>query len=73
MADESGLVEHCNFEEYPEVGMVGLDQARQANEGIDRGACEVLEQGIDVNRELGESLLETALSDIVKDVESLLK
>jgi 2-amino-5-formylamino-6-ribosylaminopyrimidin-4(3H)-one 5'-monophosphate deformylase len=73
MADESCLAEHCNFEEYPEVGMVGLDQARQANEGIDRGACEVQEQGIDVNRELGESLLETAILDIVKDVKSLLK
>lgn len=72
IADESLLREHCHFDEYPEVGMVGLHEARQQNKGIDEGACEVQEQGICVDRKLGESLLETAVCDIIRDIESLL-
>ena len=72
MADESRLNEHCHFDEYPEVGMVGLQKARQQSKGIDDGACEVQRQGVCVDLELGESLLETAICDIIQDVESLL-
>ena len=72
MADESRLQEHCQFDEYPEVGMIGLKQARQQNKGIDEGACEVQKQGICVDCELGESLLETAICDIINDIKTLL-
>ena len=72
MVDESCLNEHCQFDEYPEVGMVGLLEARHQNKGIDEGACEVQNQGIEVDLELGEYLLETAVYDIIQDVESLL-
>ncbi|AUB58154.1 MULTISPECIES: 2-amino-5-formylamino-6-ribosylaminopyrimidin-4(3H)-one 5'-monophosphate deformylase [Methanobacterium] len=72
MADESRLNEHCQFEEYPEVGMVGLPEARQQNKGIDDGACQVENEGIVVDLEVGENLLETAITDIVKDVQSIL-
>lgn len=72
MVDESCLNEHCQFDEYPEVGMVGLLEARQQSKGIDEGACEVQRQGVFVDRELGESLLETAVCDIIRDIESLL-
>ena len=66
------LNEHCQFDEYPEVGMVGLLEARQQSKGIDEGACEVQKQGVCVDLELGESLLETAVCDIIRDIESLL-
>lgn len=72
MADESRLQEHCQFDEYPEVGMIGLKQARQQNKGIDEGACEVQKQGICVDCELGKSLLETAICDIINDIKILL-
>jgi 2-amino-5-formylamino-6-ribosylaminopyrimidin-4(3H)-one 5'-monophosphate deformylase len=72
MADDSSLNEHCQFGEYPEVGMVGLFEARKQNKGIDDGACRVQKQGVCVDLELGESLLETATLDIINDVKSLL-
>lgn len=72
IADESRLNEHCHFEEYPEVGMVGLQEARQQSKGIDDGACQVENEGVCMDLELGETLLETATSDIVNDVKSLL-
>jgi 2-amino-5-formylamino-6-ribosylaminopyrimidin-4(3H)-one 5'-monophosphate deformylase len=73
IADESRLNEHCHFEKYPEVGMVGLQEARQQNKGIDDGACQVENEGVSVDLELGKTLLEKATRNIVKDVQSLLE
>ncbi len=36
--DVSKLEEHVKFDKFPEVGMVGLKEARETDEGIDRGA-----------------------------------
>lgn len=70
--DEKKLDEHCQFNKYPEVGMVGLKEAREKSKGIDAGARELLNNGVCVDQELGEELLETAIEDIVKDVIILL-
>ena len=70
--DGNKLEEHCKFDEYPEVGMVGLKEARQKSEGIDAGAREVLNVGVCVDEEFGEYLLETAIEDVVKDIIVLL-
>lgn len=70
--DGDKLEEHCKFDEYPEVGMVGLKEARQKSEGIDAGAREVLNVGVCVDEEFGEYLLETAIEDVVKDIIVLL-
>ncbi len=72
MVDESRLKEHCQFDTYPEVGMIGLQRARYQNKGIDEGACLVEEQGVCVDRKLGESLLENAICDIINDIKNLL-
>ncbi|BDZ67755.1 2-amino-5-formylamino-6-ribosylaminopyrimidin-4(3H)-one 5'-monophosphate deformylase [Methanobacterium ferruginis] len=72
MGDESRFEEHCHLEDYPEVGMVGLQEARQANAGIDAGALKVKEEGICIDTELGKALLETALEDIINNVKQLL-
>lgn len=69
--DESKLDEHCNFENYPEVGMVGLDKARKMDEGIDKGALEVIDMGVCVDLDLGESILQKAIMAVMKDVEDL--
>ncbi len=56
--DVSKIEEHCDFDKYPEVGMVGLKKAREIDEGIDKGAREVEQLGVCVDMNLGESLLE---------------
>lgn len=69
--DITKLEDHCKFEKYPEVGMVGLDKARKAEEGINQGALEVLDNGVCVDLELGESILQTAIAAVMDDVEKL--
>jgi 2-amino-5-formylamino-6-ribosylaminopyrimidin-4(3H)-one 5'-monophosphate deformylase len=72
IVDMDKLEEHCHFDEYPEVGMVGLTEARKHSSGIDKCANKVLKEGICVDLELGEQLLETAIEDVVKDIITLL-
>ena len=73
IVDETRLDEHCQFDRYPEVGMVGLKEARQESAEIDIGAQDVLNNGVCVDEELGERLLETAIEDIIDDVIKLLE
>ena len=73
IVDADRLNEHCNFEEYPEVGMVGLKEAREASEGITQdctgnGEC----TGACVDLEQGEYLLEIAIEDIIGDIIKLI-
>ncbi len=70
--DESKLTEHCNFEKYPEVGMVGFNKARKIDKGIDNGAKSVEEEGVYVNIDLGHEILETAINAIINDIKKLL-
>jgi 2-amino-5-formylamino-6-ribosylaminopyrimidin-4(3H)-one 5'-monophosphate deformylase len=72
IVDESRLNEHCQFDYYPEVGMVGLHEARKASEGIEKGAQKVEKDGVCVDIELGNQLLEVALENIIEDVKGLL-
>jgi len=69
--DVTKLEEHVLFDKFPEVGMVGLKEAREADEEIDRGAREVEELGVFVDMNLGESLLETAIVDVINDVKEI--
>lgn len=69
--DVSKLEEHCEFDKYPEVGMVGLKEAREMDKVIDRGAREVEQLGVCVDMNLGESLLETAIVDVIRDVKAI--
>jgi len=69
--DVSKLEEHVMFDKYPEVGMVGLKEARKIDDGIDRGAREVEELGVCVDMNLGESMLETAIVDVINDVKEI--
>lgn len=70
--DESKLDVHCNFDDYPEVGMVGLEEARINDSGIDNYALEVEKLGVCVDLVLGESLLETAIASVIEDIEEIL-
>ncbi len=72
IVDESRLPEHCDFKKYPEVGMVGFKEARNMDEGINEGAKTVEEEGVCIDLELGNELLEIAINDIIKDIKNLL-
>ena len=72
IVDADRLNEHCNFEEYPEVGMVGLKKAREASEGINREAQKMEINGACVDLEQGEYLLEIAIEDIIGDIVRLI-
>lgn len=73
IVDESRLMEHSNFERYPEVGFVGLKEARRRYSWADEHAREVLKRGVQVDRHLGVKLLERAISDAIEDICTLLK
>jgi 2-amino-5-formylamino-6-ribosylaminopyrimidin-4(3H)-one 5'-monophosphate deformylase len=70
--DHHRLKEHCDVEKYPEFCMIGLEEARKADEGIDRGAREAEVEDIRVDPELGKFLLEEAIGDVVKDIKRML-
>lgn len=72
IVDESKLDEHCNFENYPEVGMVGFKEARNIDKGIDMGAKTIETEGVCIDIDLGKKLLETAIEDIIKDIHEFL-
>ncbi|MDD3984831.1 MAG: 2-amino-5-formylamino-6-ribosylaminopyrimidin-4(3H)-one 5'-monophosphate deformylase [Methanobacterium sp.] len=71
--DVSKLDEHCKFDKYPEVGMVGLDEARKIDKGINKGALELEKLGVCVDMDLGESLLKTAILDVINDIKEICK
>lgn len=72
IVDESKLPEQCDFKKYPEVGMVGFEEARSIDEGINEGAIAVETKGVCIDIELGKSLINTALNDIIHDIKNLL-
>ena len=67
----SKIKEHCDFDKYPEVGMVGLKKARSLDAGIEKGAREIEQLGVSVDMNLGESLLEAAIVDVINDVKKI--
>ncbi len=71
IVDKSRLDKHCDFDDYPEVGMVGLYEARKASSGIDAGARTITQEGVCIDFELGKKLLEIAVEDIVGDIKNL--
>jgi 2-amino-5-formylamino-6-ribosylaminopyrimidin-4(3H)-one 5'-monophosphate deformylase len=71
ITDESRLGEHSDFERYPEVGFVGLKEARKRYPWAEEHAREVLERGVRVDKPLGDKLLERAIADVVDDIREL--
>lgn len=72
IVDDSKIKEHCNFKMYPEVGMVGLERARDVDDEIDKSAKIVESEGVFVDTKLGHSLLEAAIDDIIEDIRSMI-
>lgn len=70
--DETRLDEHGNFEENPEVGMVGLKLAREKNPIINREAENIEKEGFKVDETFGQELLDNAERSIIEDIKLLL-
>jgi 2-amino-5-formylamino-6-ribosylaminopyrimidin-4(3H)-one 5'-monophosphate deformylase len=68
IADLSKLKEHSDFERYPEVGFVGMKEARRKYPWAEKQAREVIEHGVQANAELGRRLLKKAITDVRRDV-----
>ena len=71
IADESKLNEH-DFNKYPEIGMVGLKEARKNNIYIDNEAKTVEKYGVKIDAELGNNILKKSISECVEMVKKLI-
>ena len=71
ITEESKIIEHSDFARHPEVGFVGLREARGKYEWAERQAREVEKLGLRMDKSLGEKLLECAIIDVIKDVRDI--
>lgn len=71
IADVSKIVEQTNFERHPEVGFVGLKEARRRYAWAEQQAREVEKVGLRIDKFLGEKLLECAIVDVMNDIREL--
>jgi len=71
IANPAGMAEHMDFAKYPEVGFIGLDEARRLYPWAEVQAQEVSKFGMRMNRYLGKKLLECAIADVVNDVREI--
>ena len=68
IVDESKISKHCDFQKFPEVGMVGFKKARNSDEGINQGANTLLNEGVCIDDNLGNTILENAIMSIIDDI-----
>jgi 2-amino-5-formylamino-6-ribosylaminopyrimidin-4(3H)-one 5'-monophosphate deformylase len=69
--DPSKLTEHADFTRYPEVGFVGLTEAKRKYEWARRQAAEVTKLGVRASLFLGRALLECAIADVVNTIREM--
>jgi len=69
--DPSKLAEHTDFAKYPEVGFVGLEEARRKYEWAERQAQEVMKRGVKASLYLGTKLLECTIVDVINTIREL--
>lgn len=72
IVNENNIESHGDFIKNPEVGMVGLKEARINEPIIDNEAKYIEENGFRIDEEFGKELLENAEKSIIDDIYSLL-
>ncbi|MEM1689183.1 MAG: 2-amino-5-formylamino-6-ribosylaminopyrimidin-4(3H)-one 5'-monophosphate deformylase [Candidatus Hadarchaeales archaeon] len=70
-ADMSKICDHIDFRKFPEVGFVGLMEARKKYPWVEKMAREVEEEEIRASLLLGKVIIECAVRDIIQTVEEL--
>ncbi len=68
MVDETKVDEQSNVEKYPEVGFAGFDHIREKYEWAEEHAQEILNEGVKIDEELGEKLLDSAVTSAVEKI-----
>jgi len=68
IADASKIAEHADFGRHPEVGFVGLKEARRRYAWAEQQAREVEKVGPLIDKFLGEKLIECATVDVMNDI-----
>lgn len=71
IADVSKIAEQTDFERHPEVGFVGLKEARRRYAWAEQQAREVEKGSLRIDKFLGEKLLECAIVDVMNDIREL--
>ncbi len=71
IANPLKLKEHVDFVRHPEVGFVGMSEARKLYEWAERHARQVERDGVRVDVELGKKLLEQATIGVVSEIHEL--
>ncbi|WP_269899644.1 2-amino-5-formylamino-6-ribosylaminopyrimidin-4(3H)-one 5'-monophosphate deformylase [Methanothermobacter thermautotrophicus] len=66
-------LDECRPELYPEIGMIGLKEAREANREIDKAARICEREGVNPDPVLGQRILDDAVESVISDVKELLK
>jgi 2-amino-5-formylamino-6-ribosylaminopyrimidin-4(3H)-one 5'-monophosphate deformylase len=71
ITDPSRMSKHVNFAEHPEVGFIGLEEARKLYPWAEMQAQEVSKFGLRMNRYLGKKLLDCTIVDVINDVHEI--
>ncbi|MEW6222798.1 MAG: 2-amino-5-formylamino-6-ribosylaminopyrimidin-4(3H)-one 5'-monophosphate deformylase [Candidatus Hadarchaeota archaeon] len=71
ITNSSKLVEHMDFAKHPEVGFVGLSEARGRYPWAEEQAQEVSKFSVRLSKYLGEKLLECAVADVVNTMREI--
>ena len=71
IVDSSKMVDQADFARHPEVGFVGIREARRRYDWAERQAREIEKLGVRADKFLGEKLLECAIIDAMNDVREL--
>ncbi|MDK2790298.1 MAG: 2-amino-5-formylamino-6-ribosylaminopyrimidin-4(3H)-one 5-monophosphate deformylase [Methanothermococcus sp.] len=70
IVDENRMKDH-DFKKYPEIGMVGLKEARLKNKAINKEAEIVEKEGVKLDKEHGKKLLNTLIYDCIEIIKNL--
>ncbi|WP_172456353.1 2-amino-5-formylamino-6-ribosylaminopyrimidin-4(3H)-one 5'-monophosphate deformylase [Methanofervidicoccus sp. A16] len=65
-------IEDHHPSKYPEIGMVGLKEARESNKLIDRDAKVVEKYGVKIDRKLGEEILKRSIEECIGCIRELI-
>jgi len=68
----NNLLNKHTSENYPEIAMIGLKEARQNNRYIDEEAKIVEQKGIKIDEQLGKEILNKQINNCVNDIKQII-
>lgn len=68
ITDEAKIGEQNEIEKHPEIGFIGFENVREKHDWAEEHAQEIMDNGIEIDEELGKELIESAVSSAVKKI-----